>query len=477
MKTASVRHLCMATVLAVTCLGAIPAVSIHAGAAATYPSGVDMNRVVYVATGSPQRISLVDSDGSHATSFPVLTGPNDPTVFDPVLSPDGSRILFTADLFSVGAVSIDLVNSDGTGLSSLPTPAGIGYTYSPAWSPDGHRVAFRAFGTSSSGIWTENLDGSGAVRLSVSPSDGDPTWSPDGSEVAFESGGQISLAPSSGGPVHHFTNLPGARAERPHWSPNGQFIEFENPNATLTSTAIDIADVVTGAVSTLFTESGAGAPLSWAPDSSHFVTTSNALQTGPISIINLQGQVVGNTGTAGEGPSWITPQGLPRYGSSVVGLSPTTGANGYRMATSDGGILSFGQGLYYGSMGGTQLHRPVVALASTPDTKGYWEVASDGGIFAFGDATFHGSTGSIHLNQPVVGMASTPVGEGYWLVAGDGGIFSYSDATFHGSTGSIHLNQPVVGMATTPDGGGYWLVASDGGIFSYGDASFFGSKA
>ncbi len=37
---------------------------------------------------------------------------------------------------------------------------------------------------------------------------------------------------------------------------------------------------------------------------------------------------------------------------------------------------------------------------------GYWEVAaSDGGIFSFGDAHFYGSMGATPLNQPVVGIA------------------------------------------------------------------------
>ncbi len=36
---------------------------------------------------------------------------------------------------------------------------------------------------------------------------------------------------------------------------------------------------------------------------------------------------------------------------------------------------------------------------------GYWEVASDGGVFSFGDATFYGSMGGHPLNQPIVGIA------------------------------------------------------------------------
>jgi hypothetical protein len=59
-------------------------------------------------------------------------------------------------------------------------------------------------------------------------------------------------------------------------------------------------------------------------------------------------------------------------------------------------------------MGGTPLNQPVVGMATSPDGLGYWEVASDGGIFSFGDAVFHGSMGGTPLNQPVVGMAASP---------------------------------------------------------------------
>ncbi|HVE47694.1 MAG TPA: VCBS repeat-containing protein [Acidimicrobiales bacterium] len=151
------------------------------------------------------------------------------------------------------------------------------------------------------------------------------------------------------------------------------------------------------------------------------------------------------------------------------------GPSGYHLVARDGGLFSFGDAKFAGSMGATKLNQPVVGMASTPNFEGYWLVASDGGIFAFGDARFFGSTGALKLNQPIVGMASTPTGKGYWLVASDGGIFAFGDARFFGSTGAIRLNQPMVGMTPTPSGRGYNLVASDGGIFSFGDAKFAGS--
>ena len=83
--------------------------------------------------------------------------------------------------------------------------------------------------------------------------------------------------------------------------------------------------------------------------------------------------------------------------------------------------------------------------AAAADGGGYWEVAADGGLFSFGDAVFHGSMGGTRLNAPVVGMAATADGGGYWEVASDGGLFSFGDAVFHGSMGGTRLNAPIVG--------------------------------
>ena len=108
-------------------------------------------------------------------------------------------------------------------------------------------------------------------------------------------------------------------------------------------------------------------------------------------------------------------------------------------------------------MGGKALSAPIVGTAGTHDDGGYWLVGSDGGIFSFGNAQFYGSMGGKPLNKPIVGMAATPTGGGYWEVASDGGIFAFGSAQFYGSTGSMTLNKPIVGMAVTPDRG--WVLA------------------
>ncbi len=52
-----------------------------------------------------------------------------------------------------------------------------------------------------------------------------------------------------------------------------------------------------------------------------------------------------------------------------------------------------------------ELVRPVNGMVVTPDGKGYWMVASDGGVFTFGDAGFVGSLGGQAIPAPIVGFA------------------------------------------------------------------------
>ncbi|HEY4410149.1 MAG TPA: hypothetical protein VGO87_09715, partial [Acidimicrobiia bacterium] len=98
-------------------------------------------------------------------------------------------------------------------------------------------------------------------------------------------------------------------------------------------------------------------------------------------------------------------------------------------------------------------------------------VASDGGVFSFGDARFAGSLGGQPLGAAVVSVAADPDGAGYWLAGADGGVFAF-DAQFRGSVPPRVLNRPLAQMVAGE--AGYLLVARDGGVFAFGPP-FLGS--
>ena len=150
--------------------------------------------------------------------------------------------------------------------------------------------------------------------------------------------------------------------------------------------------------------------------------------------------------------------------SGVVGFTETSSADFTDVVVNSSGAISaattLAPGTYTvsGTDGDTRGDTGTWSFALTvnpapvqvrPIKSGYWEVASDGGIFSFGDASFYGSMGGTPLNKPIVGVAATPDGKGYWEVASDGGIFSFGDASFYGSMGGTPLNKPIVGMAAT----------------------------
>jgi len=60
---------------------------------------------------------------------------------------------------------------------------------SPAWSPDGRRIAFHSGRDGNMEIYVMDADGSKQTRLTDhAAGDGSPAWSPDGSKIAFQSG-------------------------------------------------------------------------------------------------------------------------------------------------------------------------------------------------------------------------------------------------------------------------------------------------
>jgi peptidoglycan hydrolase-like protein with peptidoglycan-binding domain len=173
------------------------------------------------------------------------------------------------------------------------------------------------------------------------------------------------------------------------------------------------------------------------------------------------------------GPDGSMPFSRPPVAMARAGGD---GTGGYWLATSDGGVYSFGSARFFGSMAGQGLTSSVVGISALQSGTGYWLVAADGSVFAFGAAPFLGSLGGRRLAAPITSIAATATGAGYWLVARDGGVFGFGDAASHGSPQASELQgSSIIGVAATQSGKGYWLAAADGRVFAYGDAPFLGA--
>ena len=83
--------------------------------------------------------------------------------------------------------------------------------YSPAWSPDGSKIAFQSIRDGNWEIYSMDADGSNQINLSNDAGyDGFPSWSPDGSRIIFESyrndNGEIFVMNADGTEQINLTN-------------------------------------------------------------------------------------------------------------------------------------------------------------------------------------------------------------------------------------------------------------------------------
>ena len=96
------------------------------------------NTIVFVSdrTGVPE-LHVMHGNGDVIQLISTLSGAKT----DPVISPDGRKIVFTAGDIDAGSASpLWVVSSDGTGLTQLTTDGANDYR--PSWSPDGSQIAF-----------------------------------------------------------------------------------------------------------------------------------------------------------------------------------------------------------------------------------------------------------------------------------------------------------------------------------------------
>jgi Tol biopolymer transport system component len=181
-------------------------------------------------------------------------------------SPDSGKVAFSCGGVLDGsdalnkAFNIWVANGDGSGVKPLTRMTALdAFSGSPAWSPDGTKIAFfsaRAFDGSdaadanfTANIWVMNGDGSGATPLTklttLRADSADPKWSPDGSKIAFGSiraldgtdftntAGNIWVMNADGSGVTPLTDVtaPNADVFNQVWLPGGGKLLFVSTRA------------------------------------------------------------------------------------------------------------------------------------------------------------------------------------------------------------------------------------------------------
>ncbi|HMF01563.1 MAG TPA: Tol-Pal system beta propeller repeat protein TolB [Terriglobia bacterium] len=267
--------------------------------------GIAQTSIAYISERTPgvKELYTMDYDGSSAHALTAYKS----TVLTPAWSPDGEKIAFTS--YRRGIPDIEILSRSDNRPYTFERPGGT--TTTPAWSPDGSKIAFA---TSRDGsdmeIYVADWNGKNLRRLTVSKGvDISPVWNPrTGREIAFTSdrsgSPQIYIMDAEGTNVRRLIEE-GGHAVNAAWSPDGQRIAFAWQKAR-SNFDIYIHDLTTGQNTQLTSDAGSNEKPTWAPDGRHIAFESSRTGTKQIFSMILDGTKIRQLTNAGNntGPAW-----------------------------------------------------------------------------------------------------------------------------------------------------------------------------
>ena len=175
-------------------------------------------------------IFVVNTEGSMLSRWVPQGSPQDEEFaidFAPDLEPNSSRVVFSTlrnGLDGDRDLEIATANLDGSGYRRLTDS--VRSDSSPAWSPDGSRIAFLSE-REHSGVYLMDADGSNQRLLHPETSAArDLVWSPEGDYIAFRDGLRLYAASTHDRPSPQLRYHLGMSRTAPAWSPDGQWIAF-----------------------------------------------------------------------------------------------------------------------------------------------------------------------------------------------------------------------------------------------------------
>jgi TolB protein len=251
----------------------------------TGEKGVFSTKITYVVKrGTRYELQVSDADGANAQT--VLAS-NEP-IISPAWSPDGGRIAYVSFDQKKPVVVVQNLAQGATRVVA----AFWGNNSAPAWAPDGAKLAVTLTKDDIAQIYVIAATGGEPRRMTVTPAiDTEANYSPDGKWIAFTSdrGGspQVYRMPAGGGPAQRLT-FEGTYNVRPRHSPDGKSIAFVQRESG--RFRIAVLEIDTGQV-TVLTDGTLDDSPSYAPNGKMILYEAQANGRGQLAAVSSDGRV------------------------------------------------------------------------------------------------------------------------------------------------------------------------------------------
>jgi Tol biopolymer transport system component len=217
----------------------------RAGRPVWSPDGTSLALTTWPTPASKQSISVVNADGTGLTSIAVGV--------DPAWSPDGERIVYfnesDSPLTSQNERGLWSIKPDGTSPIQLREVPGRAGTFSRLqFSPDGTRLAMCHRGPLLGAVtlWVMQSDGTGLLDLQIScdlEENAGPHWSPDGTRILTAHLRDIYVVAADGGYRSRLTvhEHPQSNNFAARWSRQGTRIAYVYADVSTVCNGVDEA--------------------------------------------------------------------------------------------------------------------------------------------------------------------------------------------------------------------------------------------